>query len=218
MMLLLAPHHDDVLLSLPARLLAARRQGESSGLQVAIVFSEEDEALERLCDRLHAGLGVRVSKLRLLEARRRGERLREILYTRRDMTTIHSDPLVAIIAERVAAVANVTRSRDLITPFIAAHRDHALVRAAAERLSHSAGYPLFYYADQPYALLWPDHAPDADTRLELLPEGDEPTVAISLQEVEQLLTPLAPCIGPRTLQRILTRYRQSLRAEPLWGR
>src|SRR5580704_9742632 len=82
----LAPHHDDILLSLPSWLLCA-----SEPSCIVVVFSEENDEMARTCGALHRELGIDVHELGFQEARRRGLSLRACFGTARTATQIQRE-------------------------------------------------------------------------------------------------------------------------------
>jgi hypothetical protein len=191
---LLAPHHDDLLLSLPRQLLDPA-PGER---HLVVCFSDEDPALERVCAGLHAELGLPVHTLGLPEARRRGEGLRAILRPRRLLDDVSADPLLGDLARALGDLLRRLDADEAWAPLLPVHLDHALVRAAAERL---AALPLAYYEDQPYAALFDDRV--QRERAGLVPHHRGP--AADAGRVERLLRPLEAFLSTRDLERLLQR-------------
>lgn len=193
MQVILAPHHDDALLSLADRLLMP---GAASRLALVVVFSDECPDLEQVCERLHRGLGFAPILLGLPEARRRGISLRAILKPRRGRPD--GDPLLEEIADRAAAALAGRGASGLLAPRTLTHLDHALVQLAAERLSARLGLPLRLYEDLPYALLGRDRAVRRDRA-----PNHRPVAAARLRG---LLDPLRPFLAGRDVERILAHF------------
>ncbi len=190
MQVILAPHHDDALLSLADRLLEA---GAASRLVLVVVFSDECPDLERVCERLHRALGFAPVLLGLPEARRRGLSLRAILNPRRGRPD--GDPLVDTIADRAAAALAGRGAAALLAPLTRTHLDHALVGLAAEGLAARLGLPLWLYEDLPYALL----GRDRPVRRDRLPNRRP----VAPARLRGLLDPLRPFLAGRDVERIL---------------
>jgi hypothetical protein len=91
------------------------------------------------------------------------------------------------------------------------HLDHAIARLAAERLT---GVRVYYYEDQPYALLFGGRVGAERARLEAGPRR----AAAGLDDVGRLLRPLAPFLSSRDLERLLEHHRTTTAPEPLWQR
>jgi len=208
-MLWCAPHWDDLMLSVPARLLG----GGLGDAVVLVVFSDEDEALEALCKNAFARCGVRWRALGFPEARRRGVPLRDTL---RLSGAIDPDPaLVAAVADAVAAAAREAGAdRPLATCASPAHLDHAAVRAATERVAAAEGRRLFYYADQPYTLLGQPHTAAARRPAVPPPDAAAPDVRVP-GGLDDLLDAFVPFVGRRTVVRLSAHFRTSPDAETL---
>ena len=192
MRVILCPHYDDGLLSLPDLLLVATQPP-----RLVVIFSEEDPALAAVCEAQYRRLGLPSQCLGLPEARRRGVEVRQILRSRRAVEDCSQDPLVEQVAVRLADL--VPASAEILVPLCGVHLDHVLVRLAAERLCSQMVWPsLTFYLDEPYATVWP--AAGERARQGLDPLGAEPAAAC--QAVESLLAPLAPFVGQRDLARL----------------
>ena len=156
----LAPHHDDILLSVPRRILDRRGAGDL----VVVVFSEEDAALESACTKLHSELGLAVETLGLLEARRRGVSTRDHLRTApRELDAVDEALVEEIEAGLRALLARFAPER-LLSPLLGIHLDHELTRRAATRCAPPG--TLLHYEDVPYGSTWPRSLATARAGLE----------------------------------------------------
>lgn len=209
MRLYLAAHHDDALLSMPARLCHAARE---HGLSLAVIFSDEAEELEDLCRSLHRQLRVFACELGLKEARLRGVNLRQCLRRWRTRENLDRDE-VERVTQRVLQVVREVGATEIVVPSTLVHVDHALTRVAGERLV-AAGLVsrLAYQPDQPYASLWPDCTQIDGTTI-LQEDG-----TVSRAEVSDILERLSSHIGRQDAERILSTYGHTAecRVEPLW--
>jgi hypothetical protein len=209
MRLMLAPHHDDVLLSIPELLLAAKGSGDSL---VVVVFSDEDPALEQVCAELHRKLGLPTVCLGFPEARKRGLRNRQILRSRRAPGATGDDPLLIDVCERLRNLC--TGETTVLAPLTAVHIDHALVRDAARRIASEWAVELIFYADEPYVSIWHTAGELARRELQVVPVAAE---AAASTQIRSLLAPLTRFVGERDLDRLqVARERRSGVAAPLW--
>lgn len=210
MRLYLAPHHDDLLISLPARLIHMARQ---ASIQLAVLFSVEDDVLETRCRELHRTLGITVHELGESEAARRGIGPREFLRHRRRIADL--DPgYVASLRDKLGGLAEQLHVREMVAPTTLVHIDHALTRAAAEALAAEGRVEtLWYYPDQPYSSLWRDRS-IADVARPVNDEGSVPRspVAALVEQFEGFISSL-------DVRRILAGYQgDTCAVEPLWLR
>jgi LmbE family N-acetylglucosaminyl deacetylase len=194
--LLLAPHHDDILLSLAGELLSLRNREDH---QVVVVFSIENPHLERICTRLHDQIGVQVHRLGFEEALRRGATVRDCFRTARSWSEVRSDPFLHSLQARLKSLLERLEPSVVCSPLLPIHLDHALVRAAAERV---VGQDLLYYEDQPYASLYTEVLAEECAGLRPV----EAVARVSLPDLECLLGELAEVVPKRHLERI---YRHS---------
>lgn len=149
-MILISPHYDDLILSLPGQLRVWADYGEA--VQAVVVFSNESEALAAACAALFAELGVEVRPLGLDDAGRRGLAGRALLNPAGWRPDQLAGAQVDAIAERLEAALAGTPTEDLLRPCLPVQIDHALTLSALGRLGRM-GAPC--YADQPYAFKWP---------------------------------------------------------------
>lgn len=211
----LAPHHDDILLSLPARLLAERNRSDR---RIVVVFSDESPEMGTICARLHAELGIEVDTMGFREAIHRGVSVRACLRPARMLRDIYGESahLDGIIENFTRLFARV-RPTELVVPLLSVHIDHALLRAAAERLTCSGSqWRILYYEDQPYAALWPQLCAREVALFRRLEDSNE---SVPVKEVESLLQKTRALVQGRDLARIL-RYHEPLMlngVEPLWS-
>jgi hypothetical protein len=196
MRLFLAPHHDDVLLSLSGLLLDGR--GSAGEDHVAVVFSRETRELEDVCTREHRGLGLGLHLLGFEEALRRGVTLRDCLRPTRTLERGGDDDLADSIRARLSPLVSRLEPSAVYSPLLPVHLDHALVRVAAEGL----GAPLAYYEDQPYACLYPD-ALKRETAGLLRQEAES---RASVEEATALLCNLRGALPEQHLKRIIHGY------------
>jgi hypothetical protein len=175
---LLAPHHDDVLLSLHG--IAGLGSPLCDQALVVVCFSEESDALAATCHALHASFGLTVIELGLLEARRRGESLRSCLKADRELASIAAHPLLPRLVQRLGECLGQHRIATVWAPLTPVHVDHALTRIAAEQLA----LPIRYYEDQPYAATYAAAVRRASAGLELLVEPSCVAPSALLAELE----------------------------------
>ncbi|HSK41291.1 MAG TPA: hypothetical protein VK943_16120 [Arenibaculum sp.] len=203
----LAPHHDDLLLSLPSRLCA----GTAGDLGI-VVFSEEDDAMRAVCNRLHAALGLDIVEMGFVEARRRGVSMRGCLRHERRLADVAQDPLVDDVLGALDALLDGNGATAVLAPLLPIHIDHAIVRVAAERLAGTdPAVRLDYYQDQPYAALWPRTLARETARM--VPGGSGRQAPPGM--LERLLDGLRTVVEQRDLDRIAQALRQEP-CEPLW--
>ncbi len=203
----LAPHHDDLLLSIPGHLRADPEAGESA---VVVVFSRESEAMEHICSTLHERLGFSVHTLGLTEARLRGVSLRGCFRVRRAASQVLDDPLLQSLEQRLGEVLSALGASRVLAPLLSVHLDHALTRVAAER--RVGDDSLVYYEDQPYGALWPRAAASAKMGLERVASG----VRDDAEELASLFDSLLPLVPRRDLERIRLHLQEH--GEGLWTR
>lgn len=201
-MRILAPHHDDALLSLPATLL-----DRAEPIEVIVCFSDESDELTATCDALHRELRVEVTSLGLPEAVRRGVSLRQCLRPLRELREVDADPMLDDLAARLRALPD--DDRLWVAPLLPTHVDHALTRAAAERARPAQ---LAYYEDQPYAIM---HGDLRDRlRAPLRPERAAPPAPAST--ISSVLTRLRSFVGDKQIARLEATYAADGYAERLW--
>lgn len=211
MRVFLAPHHDDLLLSLPVWLCA---RPHDRSLHLAVVFSDENEELEALCSRLHARLEVHVHPLGLAEAARHGLAARVLLRRWRTADELDAAQLRQT-REALAPLLRRLTPAELVAPASLIHVDHALTRVAAEgAVAEGAVNRISYYADQPYVCLWPDAMALAE------PLAEPRRIAAPREKVRGLLSELVPFVSERDVQRLLAAYGPgpNCRGERLWRR
>lgn len=201
-MRLLAPHHDDVLLSLPALLL-----GRGGELEIVVCFSEESDQLSEICEALHRQVGVSVRVLGLTEAVRRGVSLRRCLRPLRQPHELEHEPLLDELTERLGALGS--DRRPVVAPLLAVHLDHALTRAAAERACPDG---VAYYEDQPYTMMHEElHARAcAALRAQQVADGASPSA------VSALLAELRELVGAKQIARLEASYAAARFVERIW--
>jgi hypothetical protein len=148
--LVISPHLDDAVLSVPGRILDLAAQGER--VVVLTVFSEGDEgyAARRAEDRAAlASLGAEPLHLGLLDApyRRGAERsFRGLVLAALGPEDDDAAEVARIVADRAEALAPET----ILLPLGAGeHIDHRIVHAAEGRMKGPVGF----YEDRPYALV-----------------------------------------------------------------
>jgi hypothetical protein len=205
--LFLAPHHDDLLLSMPARIWHAAAEGS---IHVAVIFSIEDDVLQATCRRLHRQFGVTVHELGLAEARQRGLSARQCFNGRRDFRDL-PEQQVAPVAAAVLRTAENLAAREIVSPVTCVHIDHALTRAAAVAVAATQGVGLAFYADQPYASLWPRSVQMSGRR--------EPAGGVAPRgPVRDILDALEGFVTKTDIRRILAGYGEQgpCSVEPLW--
>jgi hypothetical protein len=211
MRLMLTPHHDDALLSIPEFLLGAASK-DPGGTRLVVVFSDEDPALEHVCETLHRQLGLSTLLLGFPEARKRGLSVRQIFRSRRDTDDSGGDPLAADIRARLRGVC--AGATTVLAPLTGIHIDHALVRDAARHNAFEQGTELVFYADEPYATIWPAAGERARRGLQAVQLAAGPAAST---RVRSLLAPLAPFVGERDLGRLhAARELRNGYAAPLW--
>ena len=211
MRVFLAPHHDDLLLSLPVWLCAGQPR---ETLHVAIVFSDESDALAAICNRLHSDLNICAYPLGLAEAGRRGLAGRALLRRWRGAGEVDDAQLRQTHEVLTPLLARLAPA-ELVAPASLVHIDHALTRLTAElALAEGAVQRITYYADQPYARLWPD----AIDLAEPLPEARR--IAAPREAIHRLLSALVPFISEMDVQRLLAAYGPgpNCQSESLWRR
>jgi hypothetical protein len=207
MRLFLAPHHDDVLLSLPGLLLDNRDAARAD--HVAVIFSRETPELEKVCTREHRGLGLELHFLNFEEALRRGVTLRDCLRPMRTLEEIRGDDLADSIRVRLGQLVSLLKPSAVYSPLLPVHLDHALVRIAAEGLEA----PLVYYEDQPYACFYPSSL--KRELVGLLHQQAESRARA--EEAMALLYKLSGAVPARHLKRIIDAQRKSGRlTHNLW--
>jgi hypothetical protein len=213
MRLYLAPHYDDPLLSIPS-ILASDTHDMCAA--VAVVFSDESDALERDCRALYASLGVEVWPLGFQEAVRRGCSARDCLRPGRTAAGPGSAAAVKAVTERLMHTLDrePCRACELWAPLLPVHLDHAIVREAAEKLAtEREGTAIVYYADQPYALLCPralDRECASLVRAVELERLGDPAAA------SMLLAGATKYISSRDAQRLFMWRRTAAHAEPVF--
>ena len=209
MRLLLSPHHDDVLLSLPAWLC---HWATDSDVHVAVVFSDEDDRLQEVCRALHLRLGVTVHELELAEARRRGVTARDCLRRWRTTRDLHPED-VERVTRRIAALAGSLPFRHIVAPGTLVHLDHALTRVAAERVAAAGkNLTLAFHADQPYGSAWPQALQLDGARI----VREHHTVP--RWRIVEILDALVGFVSRTDVRRILAQYGDGddVGVEPLW--
>jgi hypothetical protein len=149
MEVILAPHHDDAILSLGGYLASPARTPRT----VVVVFSEEDPALADACARAHAAVGAAVVTLGFVEAERRGVPVRERFRATRAAAAVRTDPLARAVRDRMRKVLQSHAEAVFFAPLLTVHLDHAIVRAAIDDVREEGR--LLYYEDLPYAALFP---------------------------------------------------------------
>lgn len=210
MRVFLAPHHDDLLLSLPVWLCG---RPHDRPLHLIVVFSDENEILEALCNRIHARLEVHVHPLGMAEAARRGLGARALLRRWRRADELDSAQLRQT-REALAPMLERLAPAELVAPASLVHVDHALTRLAAEAaVAAGTAARIGYYADQPYARLWPDTVALAEPLAE-----PPPGITARREKVRGLLSELVPFISERDVLRLLAAYgpEPEYRGERLW--
>lgn len=210
MRLFLAPHHDDVLLSLPGYLLTNKGRGKD---HVVVVFSQESQELEETCARLHSTLGLGLHFLGFEEAIKRGVSLRDCLRPARRLQQVSSDAIVKLVQARLRDQVNFLQPSTIYCPMLSVHIDHALVRVAAEGLQETK---LIYYEDQPYASLHP-HVLARERAGMVRVAG---VCRAQYLEVENLFHELKGVVPTQHLNRILVYYKAFARqpSHTLWRR
>jgi hypothetical protein len=211
MRLMLTPHHDDALLSMPELLLGAASE-DPGGNWLVVVFSDEDPALEQVCAGLHQKLGLSTVLLGFPEARKRGLSDRQIFRSRRNAGDTAGDAVMMEICERLRGLC--TDKTTVLAPLTGIHIDHALVHDAARRSTFETGAELVFYEDEPYATVWPAAGARARRGLQAVEIAADPAASL---RVQSLLAPLAPFVGERDLGRLhVARERRNGGAAPLW--
>lgn len=205
----LAPHHDDILLSVPRRILDRRGAGDL----VVVVFSEEDAALESACAKLHRELGLAVETMGLLEAGRRGVSTRDLLRTAPRKLDAADEALVEEIEGGLRALLARFAPERLLSPLLGIHVDHELTRRAAARCAPPG--TLLHYEDVPYGCTWPRSLATAKAGLE---RHDAAPPVARADAAGKLLGHLDGLIPERHLRRALELLdpEGSPEAEPLW--
>jgi hypothetical protein len=211
MRLFLAPHHDDLLLSLSGYLLDVSDHGAN---HVAVVFSRESEELEETCSRLHSALGFQLHLLGFEEASKRGVPLRTCLRPARTHEEVQADTLVDSIQASLRPLLSRLEPSVIYSPLLSIHIDHALVRVAADSLGEVAPT---YYEDQPYSSLHPYVLARERARLIC----SEEVARASMREVAALLEELKGIVPYQHLNRILFHHKSHKGQHPaylLWRR
>lgn len=204
MRLFLAPHHDDVLLSLAGYLLANKSSVEK---HVVVVFSDENRELEGTCSRLHRTLGLGLHFLGFEEALKRGVSLRDCFRTTRTHQQFKKHALVELIQARLRGIVSLLQPSIIYSPMLPIHIDHALVRAAADGLHETT---LLYYEDQPYACLYPRVLAQVSSGMRCLEE----LCCARQMAIETLFQELRGVVPTKHLNRILAHYKTSAPQPP----
>jgi hypothetical protein len=185
MEVILAPHHDDAILSLGGYLASPAPTPRT----VVVVFSEEDPALAAACTRAHAAVGAAVVTLGFVEAERRGIPVRERFRATRSAAAVWADPLARAVRAQMRGMLQSYAEAVFFAPLLTVHLDHAVVRAAIDDVRGETR--LLLYEDMPYAALFPRlvereaRGMDAVT----LPASKPPPAVQSLQEALRGLVP-----------------------------
>jgi LmbE family N-acetylglucosaminyl deacetylase len=121
------------------------------------------------------------------------------------------------IMENLDRIFARVRPTEVVAPLLPIHIDHALLRAAAERLTtRCSSWHLLYYEDQPYSALWPRSLAREVAPLIKL---EESYGAVPEEAVESLFQKLQALVQQRDLERIL-KHRKSCMpygVESLWS-
>ncbi|HWA88588.1 MAG TPA: hypothetical protein VG889_01040 [Rhizomicrobium sp.] len=200
-MILVSPHYDDVILSLPGRLAALGARAT-----VVVPFSDEDAEMESTCLAIYRRLNVTVHPLDMPEAARRNVPMRPLLMPARGEFEGADRGLIESLAAKLAAV--LTGASGLIAPAMRVHIDHAITVDALAALAPSSAA---LYLDQPYAARWPRLAARAVAGRTAVPLKSDSEGA------EGLIAALGSVVQKRHVQAILAyRRERGAVAEAVW--
>jgi len=210
----LAPHHDDILLSFPALIcsLCESQANDEDAIHVLVLYSKESSKIESLCRKIHSAYNISVHELGLEESLLRGETLRSCIRRQRTLKDLDE--------AQVKLAFNICREylkdfpiTELVVPGTLVHIDHALANAAARLLYKNRQIDdISFYADQPYASLWPD-AMKTESFIKRPSSGNS-----SLTVINDFLRQLIPLVSANDVHRIIKSYGHQTRAsaEPTW--